>query len=75
MGFNLNPEGFFSNIGCFECTNSNRKIYHPNSKCLPVEKEREKAREKKKIVEMHEIGTDSRRDEFPDNILLIHSSM
>ena len=35
----------------------------------------EKAREKKKIVEMHEIGTDSRRDEFPDNIQLIHSSM
>lgn len=32
-------------------------------------------REKKEIVEMHEIGTDSRRDEFPDNIQLIHSSI
>lgn len=35
----------------------------------------EKVREKKEIVEMHEIETDSGGDEFPDNIQLIHSSM
>lgn len=36
---------------------------------------RGKAREKKEIEGMRVIGTDSRRDEFPDNIQLIHSSM
>lgn len=30
---------------------------------------------RKRSVEMREIGTDSGRDEFPDNIQIIHSSM
>lgn len=40
-----------------------------------VNGEGEKVREKKEIVEMREIETDSVGDEFPDNIHLIHSSM
>lgn len=58
-----------------------KKKSHPKLKCLPVEGEcqrrgaREQARGKKEIMEMHEIGTDGRRDEFPDNIQLVHSSM
>lgn len=35
----------------------------------------ERGRVKGEAVEMHEIRTDSRRDEFPDNIQLNHSSM
>lgn len=51
--------------------------------CLPVkwechrweEGEWEKVKEKKEIIEMHEIGTDSRRKDFTDNIQLIQSNM
>lgn len=52
----------------------------PECNCLPVEEAKQQQggserEEEKEIVEMHEIGEDSGRDEFPDNIQPIHSSM
>lgn len=69
-----------SNIGCFECSNPDKekKGHMPagGGRVLTEKRETARGRERKREnVEKHEIGTDSRRDEFTDNIQLIHSSM